>query len=88
MFIFFVIGMSILKTVSLAKLSEIKVLLSDLEFLNGDWVAYSKSKGIDFIMRAKDNVTTYRQNKVIQSGVFQSSNRQGFTFEETLCGWL
>ena len=43
--------------------TEIKVLLGDREFLSGDWAAYLKSKGIDFIMRAKENVTTYHKGK-------------------------
>ena len=43
--------------------TEIKVLLGDREFLSGDWAAYLKSKGIDFIMRAKENITTYHKGK-------------------------
>ena len=39
------------------------ILLGDREFLSGDWAAYLKSKGIDFIMRAKENITTYHKGK-------------------------
>ena len=43
--------------------SQIKVLLCDREFLSDDWAAYLKSKGIDFIIRAKKNLTTYHKGK-------------------------
>jgi hypothetical protein len=43
--------------------SQMAVLLCDREFLSGDWAAYLKSKGIDFIIRAKENLTTYHKGK-------------------------
>ena len=43
--------------------AQIKVLLADREFLSGDWAAYLKSKSIDFIIRAKEGVTTYHKGK-------------------------
>ena len=68
--------------------TEIKVLLGDREFLSGDWAAYLKSKGIDFIMRAKENVTTYHKGKTRSfDQVFSNlPTRKGFTSKETLCG--
>jgi len=42
---------------------QIKVLLGDREFLSGDWAAYLKGKGIDLIIRAKENLTTYHKGK-------------------------
>ena len=53
--------------------SRIEVLLAAREFLSADWVAYLKSHGIPFIIRAKENliVRSSKGNKVSLKTVFK-----------------